>query len=316
MKQLADLLRGRKVKAGTHVFVTTASTVKSDAARLGYLQDIERAGAIVLQGVCFYILQNLSADPRAQRLDESHLQLGEDREHDHRAQVQYDPAADQRLRRDRRHRSAQVSEVLLTIEVKRAFGNRRRRSARLRRRLQPALRPRPLERRHHQARTQARRPQHPRQDPVFSVGERRHRGRMGVLRHPQQRLRAESADLRRHQSGHGAGRGVRGHSDHRRLVARSARVHPDGRYRARRSRKKSDRVVAAKTRHKAAPATPKVGNPPRLRVSARSASIPCAFSRRALTAWASASSSRWVSDTTRAHALNSSRGFQRFAFGS
>jgi predicted aconitase len=31
--------------------VTTASTVKSDAARLGYLQEIERAGGIVLQGV-------------------------------------------------------------------------------------------------------------------------------------------------------------------------------------------------------------------------------------------------------------------------
>ncbi|MEA3152711.1 MAG: hypothetical protein QOK44_300 [Betaproteobacteria bacterium] len=61
MKHLADLLRGRTVKAETHVFVTTASTVKSDAQRLGYLQDIERAGAVVLSGVCFYILQNLSA---------------------------------------------------------------------------------------------------------------------------------------------------------------------------------------------------------------------------------------------------------------
>jgi predicted aconitase len=61
MKHLADLLRGRTVKAGTHVFVTTASTVKSEARRLGYLQDIERAGAVVLSGVCFYILQNLSA---------------------------------------------------------------------------------------------------------------------------------------------------------------------------------------------------------------------------------------------------------------
>ena len=60
MKLLADLLRGRSVRKGTRVFVTTASTVKSDAARLGYLQEIERAGAIVLQGVCFYILQNLS----------------------------------------------------------------------------------------------------------------------------------------------------------------------------------------------------------------------------------------------------------------
>jgi len=60
MKQLADLMRGRKVKTGTHVFVTTANTVRSDAARLGYLRDIEQAGATVLSGVCFYILQNLS----------------------------------------------------------------------------------------------------------------------------------------------------------------------------------------------------------------------------------------------------------------
>ncbi len=59
-KLLADLLRGRTVKEGTKLFVTTASSVKSDAARLGYLQEIERAGGVVLQGVCFYILQNLS----------------------------------------------------------------------------------------------------------------------------------------------------------------------------------------------------------------------------------------------------------------
>ena len=60
MKHLAELMRGRSIKKGTHVFLTTASSVKSDAARLGYLQEIERAGAVVLQGVCFYILQNLS----------------------------------------------------------------------------------------------------------------------------------------------------------------------------------------------------------------------------------------------------------------
>jgi hypothetical protein len=29
--------------------------------------------------------------------------LGEDREYDHRAQIQHDPASDRRLRRDRRH---------------------------------------------------------------------------------------------------------------------------------------------------------------------------------------------------------------------
>ena len=59
MKTLADLLDGRRVKAGSHLFVTTSNGVKSAARALGYLQKIEAAGAIVLEGVCFYILQNL-----------------------------------------------------------------------------------------------------------------------------------------------------------------------------------------------------------------------------------------------------------------
>jgi predicted aconitase len=60
MKQLAELLDGRKVKRGSQLFVTTSNGVKSAAAQLGYLQKIERAGGTVLEGVCFYILQNLS----------------------------------------------------------------------------------------------------------------------------------------------------------------------------------------------------------------------------------------------------------------
>jgi len=60
MKRLAEAFAGRRVHAGTQVFVTTFSGVKSAAARLGYLQAIEQAGATVLEGVCFYILQNLS----------------------------------------------------------------------------------------------------------------------------------------------------------------------------------------------------------------------------------------------------------------
>lgn len=59
MKQLADLIRGRRVKAGNHLFVTTSNGVKSAARQLGYLETLESAGAIVLEGVCFYILQNL-----------------------------------------------------------------------------------------------------------------------------------------------------------------------------------------------------------------------------------------------------------------
>ena len=59
MKTLAGLLAGRKVATGSHLFITTSNGVKSAARELGYLQTLEDAGAIVLEGVCFYILQNL-----------------------------------------------------------------------------------------------------------------------------------------------------------------------------------------------------------------------------------------------------------------
>lgn len=61
MKHLAERFAGRKVCEGTQVFVTTPSSVKSSAARLGYLSLLEEAGVTVLEGVCFYIMQNLSA---------------------------------------------------------------------------------------------------------------------------------------------------------------------------------------------------------------------------------------------------------------
>jgi predicted aconitase len=60
MKSLGAMLRGRRLHPGTQVFVTTSHGVKSAARELGYLADIEMAGATVLEGVCFYILQNLS----------------------------------------------------------------------------------------------------------------------------------------------------------------------------------------------------------------------------------------------------------------
>ncbi len=59
MKTLADLLKGRRVHPGSQLFITTSNGVKSAAKELGYLKSIEEAGAIVLEGVCFYILQNL-----------------------------------------------------------------------------------------------------------------------------------------------------------------------------------------------------------------------------------------------------------------
>jgi hypothetical protein len=60
MKRLASLFRGRKVKAASSCFVTTNSAVLAQSRDLGYAQALEEAGVTILQGVCFYILQNLS----------------------------------------------------------------------------------------------------------------------------------------------------------------------------------------------------------------------------------------------------------------
>jgi predicted aconitase len=60
LKALAEGFGGRKVHPGTQVFVTTSNGVKSAARALGYLPALEAAGVTVLEGVCFYILQNLS----------------------------------------------------------------------------------------------------------------------------------------------------------------------------------------------------------------------------------------------------------------
>jgi predicted aconitase len=61
LKSLAERFGGRRVHPGTQVFATTSNGVKSAARRLGYLQALESAGVTVLEGVCFYILQNLSS---------------------------------------------------------------------------------------------------------------------------------------------------------------------------------------------------------------------------------------------------------------
>src|SRR5262249_17973231 len=60
LKALSERFAGRAVHPGTQVFVTTSNGVKSAARRLGILQTLEAAGVVVLEGVCFYILQNLS----------------------------------------------------------------------------------------------------------------------------------------------------------------------------------------------------------------------------------------------------------------
>jgi hypothetical protein len=60
MKTLAELFAGRRVASGSACFVTTSNGVISAARRLGYMDALEAAGVAVLEGVCFYILQNLS----------------------------------------------------------------------------------------------------------------------------------------------------------------------------------------------------------------------------------------------------------------
>jgi len=60
LKYLAELFAGRTVKAGTTVLVTTNSSILSEARKLGYAGTLEDAGVTLMEGVCVYILQNLS----------------------------------------------------------------------------------------------------------------------------------------------------------------------------------------------------------------------------------------------------------------
>jgi predicted aconitase len=67
MKRLAGLFEGRNVKPGSSCFVTTNAAVLAQSRALGYAQTLEAAGVTILQGVCFYILQNLSPMRQANR---------------------------------------------------------------------------------------------------------------------------------------------------------------------------------------------------------------------------------------------------------
>ena len=60
MKGLAALFAGRRVKAGSQCFVTTNGAVLAQSRALGYAAALEDAGVTILEGVCFYILQNLT----------------------------------------------------------------------------------------------------------------------------------------------------------------------------------------------------------------------------------------------------------------
>ena len=67
MKTLSQLFHGKKVAKGSSCFVTTNRAVLAQSRALGYAQVLEEAGVTILEGVCFYILQNLSPMREANR---------------------------------------------------------------------------------------------------------------------------------------------------------------------------------------------------------------------------------------------------------
>ncbi|HEX5477498.1 MAG TPA: aconitase X catalytic domain-containing protein [Burkholderiales bacterium] len=60
IQNLSERFGERRVKAGTQVFLTSSNGVLSAARKLGYVHKLEAAGVTIMEGVCFYILQNLS----------------------------------------------------------------------------------------------------------------------------------------------------------------------------------------------------------------------------------------------------------------
>ena len=60
IKNLSERFEGKHIHQGTQVFLTSSNGVISAARKLGYLQKLEAAGLTIMEGVCFYILQNLS----------------------------------------------------------------------------------------------------------------------------------------------------------------------------------------------------------------------------------------------------------------
>lgn len=60
LQRLAELLEGKRLSEGASMIVTTNSGYKAAAERLGYLNRIEAAGGIVLEGLCFYVLDGVA----------------------------------------------------------------------------------------------------------------------------------------------------------------------------------------------------------------------------------------------------------------
>jgi predicted aconitase len=56
LKLVSELLAGRKVHANTRLIITTNRQNRDAGRALGYVETIERAGGLVLVGVCFYLM--------------------------------------------------------------------------------------------------------------------------------------------------------------------------------------------------------------------------------------------------------------------
>jgi predicted aconitase len=56
LQRLVDLLRGRQVNPRTRMIVTTSDLNRGEATRLGSVAELERAGALVVVGTCWYIM--------------------------------------------------------------------------------------------------------------------------------------------------------------------------------------------------------------------------------------------------------------------
>jgi predicted aconitase len=60
LKKISEKLDGKKINPNMWLIVTINSAIKNVGQQLGYIQNIEKAGGIILEGVCFYILHSIS----------------------------------------------------------------------------------------------------------------------------------------------------------------------------------------------------------------------------------------------------------------
>ena len=75
MQRLVHLFRGRHIHAGSTVLVTTNGMMREAAEQSGLLDPLIATGALVLQGVCWYIMDP-AANAKAVRLDARLHELG------------------------------------------------------------------------------------------------------------------------------------------------------------------------------------------------------------------------------------------------